>query len=422
MPHFKQFFLILCVALFSIASSAQNNQSEFAHLLSSEGGFRFGLPTDTGRATQGSGSFILKDNFAREGEILEYVAMEIGGKWGYVDLKGKIIIPAEYDDAKVYSSGLFAVKKNDKWGYVNSKNEIVIPFKYVSVTPFHYCYKTQRAVAMVLQSYATWEWFLIDKQGNRTSNKTYSDCSGFSSFITSADLIEVKDKNGKRGFIDFNENYVIEPRFDYVYGFSCGVAAVEINDKWGYIDLTGDFVIEPNLKDGGFFREGMLSISMGDGKWGFRDISGNLIGPFDNQYDFYKGTQWKEARAWVKRNGKWGQIDLNGDIKIPFIYDYIRDGGSPSSVVPVKKGGKWGYIDVNTGETVVPFVLDWGASFCLSTGIAAVGYEGKFMYIHNSNMTHFYHTYKEAYEAYESEEAEDYYEDYLMDGLWYYLF
>ena len=55
-----------------------------------------------------------------------------GGKWGYIDGYGKVIIPLEYEKVGDFSEGLAAVRKDGKWGYINLKNEVVIPFEFTN--------------------------------------------------------------------------------------------------------------------------------------------------------------------------------------------------------------------------------------------------------------------------------------------------
>lgn len=50
---------------------------------------------------------------------------------GYIDAKGKTVLPFEYEDAcrEPSSDGYFAVKRG-KWGVVNRNNKPVVPFAY----------------------------------------------------------------------------------------------------------------------------------------------------------------------------------------------------------------------------------------------------------------------------------------------------
>ncbi|UZR96754.1 WG repeat-containing protein (plasmid) [Chondrinema litorale] len=46
---------------------------------------------------------------------------------GFVDTKGEIIVPMEYNSTDKFNGGYAAFKKNNKWGFFNTKGEIVIP-------------------------------------------------------------------------------------------------------------------------------------------------------------------------------------------------------------------------------------------------------------------------------------------------------
>ena len=54
-------------------------------------------------------------------------AVEINGKWGFIDHTGKEIIPLKYDDAGSFSEGLAPVKLDGKWGQIDKNgNEYFI--------------------------------------------------------------------------------------------------------------------------------------------------------------------------------------------------------------------------------------------------------------------------------------------------------
>lgn len=54
------------------------------------------------------------------------------GKWGYIDMMGKMLISPEFDDVSGFSEGLGAVKIAGKWGYIdkNGKMSIKPQFDY----------------------------------------------------------------------------------------------------------------------------------------------------------------------------------------------------------------------------------------------------------------------------------------------------
>lgn len=52
------------------------------------------------------------------------------GKSGYLDLRGTIVIPFDYEAARNFSGGLAAAEKRGKWGYIDRDGRLVIPFKF----------------------------------------------------------------------------------------------------------------------------------------------------------------------------------------------------------------------------------------------------------------------------------------------------
>ena len=111
------------------------------------------------------------------------------GKRGYYNsYTGKIVVPAQYRRAWVFSEGLAAVQKNGMIGFINRKGEIVIPFRY----PYH---------------------------GNPLSK-----------FVFDNGHCIVADTTGKCGVINREGDWVIQPKYDnidayeeYVIASSAGV-------------------------------------------------------------------------------------------------------------------------------------------------------------------------------------------------------
>uniref|UniRef100_UPI001F31B696 WG repeat-containing protein n=1 Tax=Campylobacter coli TaxID=195 RepID=UPI001F31B696 len=96
----------------------------------------------------------------------------------------------------------------------------------------------------------------------------------FAGIFVSGDLIKVKI-DGQWSFLDKNGEIAIEPKFDYVWSFSEGLAKVELNGKWGFINKSGKIVIEPKFDKVWDFREGLATVKL-NGKWGFIDKSGKI--------------------------------------------------------------------------------------------------------------------------------------------------
>lgn len=88
--------------------------------------------------------------------------------------------------------------------------------------------------------------------------------------------------NGRVGFIDRYNRFIIEPQFepvDKLDGFSRGLAAVKKDGMYGFIDKTGRFVIPPKFEWAENFEENDLAAVKMDGKIGAIDLKGEIVVP-----------------------------------------------------------------------------------------------------------------------------------------------
>ncbi|PCJ28521.1 MAG: hypothetical protein COA97_00795 [Flavobacteriales bacterium] len=157
-----------------------------------------------------------------------------GKKWGYLNNKGEIEIPIEYETVRAFSEELAAVEKDGKFGFINGLGEVIIPFQYEST-------------------------------------------SGFSEGVVAI------QKNGKWGFIDISTKIGIPPIFDDVCDFSDGICGVKKNGKWGAINKKGTVII-PFLYDYYFpYVNGIAAVEVAENYY-FINKRGVLLG--DANYCF----------------------------------------------------------------------------------------------------------------------------------------
>lgn len=238
--------------------------------------------------------------------------------FGFIDKKGEIVIPIQYDIAYSFSNGLALVNKDRKYGFIDKFGQTVIPLKYRFAQSF------------------------------------------------SEGLAPVTMKN-KYGYIDKTGKEVIPFIYDAAYGFSEGLAVVRKGKRWGYINKSGKIVIPLKYAHIPYsFSEGLAFTPEG-----FINKSGKVVIPHyigNLNFDRRKGGYFYKGIAVMKTyDEKYGFIDKKGKIIIPFIYE---DGYSFSEgLASVKLNGKWGFID-KTGKTVIPFEYDLALPF--SEGLANV--------------------------------------------------
>lgn len=191
-----------------------------------------------------------------------------GGKVGYVNMRGREVIPAVYDVllnesgsggwARAVHDGRIVVKKDGKFGVITTANKVVVPFSasYVHIAD----YRSGEAQATRAGQAAIW----LDKSGNQVAN------NGRSSMDTGSLILTPHQQDGKWGFVDQRDVTMITYSFDAVMPFSEGLAGVRIADHWGFIDQGGNLVIGFRFDEAGVMRDslylGKPAFTFADGK------------------------------------------------------------------------------------------------------------------------------------------------------------
>ncbi len=73
--------------------------------------------------------------------------------------------------------------------------------------------------------------------GCGSTGPKYLDVHSYSEGLAAA-----QSSNGKWGFVDENQEWVIEPQFEDVRDFQRGKAAAKMDGKWGFINKHGDWL------------------------------------------------------------------------------------------------------------------------------------------------------------------------------------
>ena len=292
-------------------------------------------------------------------------AVELNGKWGFINKSGKEVIPLKYDSIRSFSEGFAAVKLSDKWGYINKSGKEVIPLKYDYVENF------SKGLAEVVLNGIT---IKINKSDKNVTPSIYGRRSKYGNVLEFNEGLAPVMSLFKWGYINKSGKEVTPLKYDHALGFSEGLAAVEINNKWGYVNKSGKEVIPLKYYYAGGFSEG-LAIVLLNGKWGYINKSGKEVIPlkYDRTEDFRKGL------ASVELNGKWGYVNKSGKEVIPVKYDTVSY--SEEGLVKVVLNGKWGYIN-KSGKVVIPLKYGYASDF--SEGLAMVGLNDKRGYVNKS--------------------------------------
>jgi hypothetical protein len=274
--------------------------------------------------------------------------------YGFVNKSGEWIINPQFNHVSDFSDGLAAVGfwDNDpnktlathseeyyeylasiKWGFIDTNGTMVIDTQYREVSTFN------MGICLV-------DGKFIDKKGNEIKPDTITDQNLF---------CRLQSENSS--FHYQNGGKYISPNTKFN---SCGIVArenfdgISSNGKYGYIDCQNDWIIKPKFQNARRFVNGKAGvqrkISDGNFDWGFINCSGDTILDFQFQHvgDFYDGV------VPVCKNDKWGVVNERNEVVVPFEYDNkwpICDYRYKDGLILLHKSDKQFYFDSN-GEIV----------------------------------------------------------------------
>ena len=280
----------------------------------------------------------------------------IGGKWGLIDTKNKVVIAAVYDALKRASDDLFIAKKGDNWGVLNGASKTIIPFNYSFIDTYGKDYLLVNTGGELSEMGTIWggQWGTMDKTGKVVIDVKYEDLQEMSD-----GLICAYDGEGW-GFIDQKGKVIVPFKYGDASFFENGYAIVSYEWQIGVIDKQGNEVIPIKYDNIQALAHGMVSF-FSDGKWGYLDMKGNVVLParYEEASPFYfvqdnKNNNNKSSLvAVVKKNDLYGVINAQGIELIKPKYNFISAMDSTDGKFEVELNEKYGMIDVFSGKEII---------------------------------------------------------------------
>jgi hypothetical protein len=308
---------------------------------------------------------------------------------------------------------LFPIVKDGKWGLINRTGRVVVTPRFdelgrQSANVFGASQKTWQAVTL-LQSRPTSDelvgvrlgkqWGFVNREDEMAIAASLDGIGWFGQ-----EGLAAAKRRGKWGFIDRAGRFVIEPQFDYVYNFACGLAHVQKgrgrNPRWGLIDTSGRFVLAPTFDhisepcywalvyshgnpegssryNAKSFNTDLIGV-VADGRLGYANRQGEIV--IEPRFLPQTDLVFREGLKRVHLNSadKFGYIDQTGRFHIPPQFDSADEFFEGRALV--RLGTQSGYIDT-TGrflEGQPPATGDY------SEGLATLRIGGKVGFVDRS--------------------------------------
>jgi hypothetical protein len=298
-----------------------------------------------------------------------------GGKGGFIDRTGKIIIPLCFDAVGDFSEGLARFERDKRWGYIDKSGAVVIEPTFLWAQEFSEGLARVQVSGLDARS-IDGRWGFIDKMGKLAVSPDHGDVLGGAHSNIGSDGPEASfhdglaqvQVGGMTGYIDKTGRMVIAARFTYAYPFAEGVAAATTSPSgdsaWGHIDKAGNWLVAPQFDWASSFSEGLAPVGRRRG-CGFIDKTGSIVlQPQVSPAEKDCATVWGDFSEGVSRwkfGKKYGYIDRTGRVVIPARYDLTYRFSDGLAAVAV--GGKWGYIDHSGKMVIAPMKLSRAEDF-----------------------------------------------------------
>ena len=241
---------------------------------------------------------------------------EENGLRGFINFKGRWVIPPIYEDFFPMRDGFIPARKDGKWGIIDRNGEVVIDFRFEEEVRV-------LGNGLFVASYGEL-YGLVDMNGDWITEAIYERFyrPHFPSRLIAA------QKDGKVGFLDANGNVVIDFRFVGMartrtgidiniglFSFNDGGAAVSLPAEGNLpamrvvINEAGE-IISTEQYDAIWSFHGGLAPAIRDNRWFLLDTEGNehpLPSVFvRNEVSFGRSDDGNIFRAHFEREGKTG--------------------------------------------------------------------------------------------------------------------
>lgn len=184
---------------------------------------------------------------------------------------------------------LFPVSNGGKFGYIDADGKIVIDYQ----TKFTDAYAFNEGLAIVYSN-AKFDGF-INQQGNKVISKgNYYDAKDFSEGLAAYRTLDTASNYAvsNYGYMDLTGASVIKPQFKKANKFSEGLAAVQVGSRYGYINSSGKIVIKAQYNSAKDFSEGAAQVTI-NGTSHYIDNKGKFLfnANYSNGESFQKDWQ-----------------------------------------------------------------------------------------------------------------------------------
>lgn len=192
------------------------------------------------------------------------VTVDKNDKYGVINKEGDILIENKYNYIQYLYDNYFIVGgETGKSGIINEKGEEILPIKYEVIQKLDKNDIVQAMIGNVLELYSKDMKNIVSMENGKleindeyikvySSNQTTyvsNDGTLKTNFEIFDNNIFASEREGKWGFVDKDNNVVVDYQYDKVTEVNeLGFAGIKKDGKWGVIDGKANIILEPTYK------------------------------------------------------------------------------------------------------------------------------------------------------------------------------
>ncbi|MDR1882623.1 MAG: WG repeat-containing protein [Prevotella sp.] len=298
--------------------------------------------------------------------ISELIPLYDGDTFVYIDTKGEVAIIPEVE---VVETSLFreeyalvGIETDDgrRYGFLDTKGKLAIPAKYIRATTF------SEGLAWVVEPDKAPA--AIDRSGKEVFSMP--DAKTVEFFSDGLAKFGQEDEKGNTlyGFVDKKGKVVIKPDYPIAQWFSNGLSNVSTDkQEVGYINKKGKMVIAEQFAEAIVFTpEGYASVKTSEGH-GVIDKKGSYV--INPQYAQY--IKIDRGDFIVKEGGKIGIIDKDGKVIVPMDFKDIYPFQGRNYTSATMDGRTYGFID-REGKFIINPQFEYVVAFIGDVAVVAM--------------------------------------------------
>jgi hypothetical protein len=306
--------------------------------------------------------------FTFQGELAPVILRNGSDKGliGFVNRKGKLVVPAQFESIGEVRNGNFIVSKNGKYGVISKSGEIVLDYKYKEL-------KFKNDKEIVAKNFYLWQ---VNDSLNKNIESFYADSilaesdSMYRCYVNDWSFLS-KHKVNPVIFFRQPEKVLIKNNFPY--------STWEHKGKVAYENSDCNLIVPPVYDSVKYISSDSIFIVYWKNKIGILENDGSEIMPLTNKYQ--KIYNFSSGRAKILKDGRFGFLDRFGNVRVSPQYENAQDFSEGYTAVFL--AGKWGFVDRNENLIVQPFYSEVKPFF---HGTARVKEKNKWSFVNSEGI------------------------------------